>query len=248
MFFVANAQFSSINGASIEKITVQCPNKSNISLVAGPSTTIKSIKSQLQLLLNIPANEQSIRLETGRDLNDSNTLESLDLNDNVKFIMERVENNRKLDTIKVKFDDGHVDTLTIEPTSTVSMLKELLNSIEHIPLEQQVLYYGEKILLDTRTIENYSIPDEAFLSLQKRNGQNEDGLKIVQVLTHIGDKDKRILISVNPMETTRMVRFKLENILRTKLKYGLKFNDLILSDSRTLSSYNIPNKAILTAY
>ncbi|RYP42754.1 hypothetical protein DL768_010246 [Monosporascus sp. mg162] len=67
--------------------------------------------------------------------------------------------------IKVRTLTGKEIELDIEPTDTVSEIKEKVEEKEGIPPVQQRLIYGGKQMVDDKTAENYNLEGGATLHL-----------------------------------------------------------------------------------
>ena len=68
-------------------------------------------------------------------------------------------------TIFVKLLDGHITTLNVVSTDTISNVKVLVTSEEGVPHNQQQLIFEDKLLEDGLTLSDYNIHNEDTLHL-----------------------------------------------------------------------------------
>ena len=97
----------------------------------------------------------------------SNLLINLGINGNKNgdLIEVNIKNGYK---ITVKTLTGTKVIITVQKSDTVEFIKELINVILEIPVDQQRLIFEQKQLDDSRTLDDYKIQDGSILHLVLR--------------------------------------------------------------------------------
>ena len=202
------------------EIFVKTPDGRKIPLTVVPSNTIKNIKTMVHVKEGIPNEEQRLKKGVKR-LDDPKTLADYDIKHGDILDLEGMQ-------IYVKDPSGKIYTLDVDPSNTIGNIKSKLEKQEGIPKEQQRLKFGPKQLEDGPTLRDYGIKHKSTLNLQPMT---------INVITPEG---KNIILDVDPNDTIKDVKKKLENKSNIPVEdQRLLFDDKLLDDRPTLKDYKI---------
>jgi len=130
-------------------------------------------------------------------------------------------------------------TLDVEATDSIETVKVMIQDKEGIPTDQQIIIFRSKQLEDGKAVSGYDIKEGSKLHLLIRQ---KEGMQIfVVTLT-----ERAFSLDVEPSETIANVEAKIqEKDAFTGFGLRLFLPGKHLDDEKTLSDYNITNKAIL---
>ncbi len=141
------------------RIFVEIPTGKTITLTAEPSDTIQYFKQLIQDKETIPP-DQKILTFGGTKLQDSGTLMNYSIQD-----CSRVRLHYPINIfVKIRTD---TITLTVEPSTTIGYVKQILQDKERIPSDQQSLTFSGMELENERTLESYNVQNGSTLHLAR---------------------------------------------------------------------------------
>jgi ubiquitin C len=186
------------------EIKVKTPQGKIIPITTKPSDTIKDIKKKVQQKLNIPVKEQRL-VFGGDELEDGDTLEDAGIRHGDVIDLEGMQ-------IQIKTPDGKVFPLNVQPTDTILMVKQRVQTQEGVPVREQHLFFKkDRELDDAPTLSEKGIRHGDTLLLQ--------GMKL-NVVTPQG---KTISIDTSPKDTVLEIKQKIAD------KTGIPVKDQILT-------------------
>ena len=212
----------------------------NIILLTGESIvleyhkddTVINVKKMLEFLLSIPADQQSLYLES-EELEDHATLTDSNIqgNDYISLLMKPAGNM----AISVTFPTGVIEKVNVTPDDKVKDVKIKIEHMENIPVRNQTMFYGEVFLEDYSSLLHYYIHQNSNLSL------------LVEL---------ELTITFTDGKQIRMMSDSSEKIHSLKLQINRKFGNPVASqrisyrseemdDFLTLANYGIYDNATL---
>eukprot|EP00980_Cylindrotheca_fusiformis_P025861 scaffold14741_cov135-Cylindrotheca_fusiformis.AAC.11 len=209
------------------QIFVKTPDGTKIPIDVEPDDTVKSVKKKVEDETGIPVPDQTLRFN-GDELDDPTTM---------------VDNGIKhgdvldLDPMKifVKKPDGTKIELTVDPSNTVSDVKDMVEDKEGIPVDEQTLLFKKDKLDDPTTLADNNI-------------KNGDTLTLAPMQIYVRHWDGTVIpLDVQPGDTLRSVKSKVDD--KTDIppdQQRLTFNDKPLTkDKKSLRDLGIKHKDTL---
>ena len=206
-----------------------------------PTSLIQDIKEKIHLECNIAVKEQVLEWE-GRELENGKSLADYGIQDGAKIMLSL----RFVSEIFVKFGEEPIK-LRFNTNDTVLHLKTLLIDLTGVPFDHQKLIFAGKLLENDKKLSDYGIQKESIIYLMKilpkiTPAPNEEKIKI-----HVKTNTQQVYpILVQPgakvSEVKTMIAPKLNSLPGDQ---QISFGEQVLSDARTLSSYNVKNDSTL---
>ena len=197
--------------------------------------TIEHLKLMIQDKEGIPFDQQILSFD-GIQLINEHTL--LDHHIQKDFTLYSTSESHGMQ-IFVKTQTGEIITLQIQASDTIKIVKSKIQDKKDIPHNQQCLTFDGEELQNEYTLSHYDIASESTLNLMAVG-------RSMQVFIGIVQTNKRITLEVEPSNTIKIVKHKIQDKASIPPnKQTLTFAGKILKDELALSDYKILNKSIL---
>jgi ubiquitin C len=144
------------------QIFVTPPNGKHIMLEVEPTDRIETIKPKIEDQNGSPPQKQ-LFVFNGKDLKDGNSFQ--DYNIQRDSTLHLFLKNPDIIEIFVKTLIGKQITLQVEPNARIEDVKARIQEAEGIPSNQQLLLFAGKHLVDSNTLQDYSIQNNSTLNL-----------------------------------------------------------------------------------
>ena len=218
------------------QVFVEMQSGMKMSLKVQPHVSVAFIKGEIQYHEKIPPNQQVLFFR-GLELENSRILDYYDISEG--STLHLVVNPYACKEIFATMPTGETLSLDLEPCSSIKTVKEKIQAKEGISRDQQRLFFDDLELENGRVLQEYNINNGSVLRMMTR--PSEPMVIFVQTPAKLV-----VTLEVERYDSIENVKTKLCLIERFPLfLQSLYFSGNRLEDERTLSEYNIPNKATL---
>ena len=138
--------------------------KSTITLDVVPEDTIQNVKRKITDEIGIPANQQQLVFQD-QELEDDCTLESCDITRDSTIELVFTRNHGNEIHIYVEMQNGIRIVIYVSLEDTITNVKRKINDMVGIPVNQQLITFGDYELEDDRTLRDYSVEHGCTLSM-----------------------------------------------------------------------------------
>ncbi|GKV30178.1 hypothetical protein SLEP1_g39023 [Rubroshorea leprosula] len=229
-----------------QQISIITQTGKRIGLEVEASDTIGLVKTKIQENENITPNQQRL-IYNGQQLEDSRTLEDYKIDEDsiVHLISSQHSQITGSVQIHIKTLTGKNISLNLEPSDTINDVKGMIHARESIPVDQQDIWMGRKVLENDRTLADYNIGNNCRLYLFSRMRFRFLGGMQISVIPLNGT---RFSLEIDSSDTTvddvkAMIQEK-EGIPQDQQRLIFLGKELV-DGSRTLADYDIHQGATL---
>ncbi|CAH3152460.1 unnamed protein product [Pocillopora meandrina] len=229
-----------LRGGGIQ-IFIKTLTGKTITLVVGPSETIKNVKLKIQDEEGIPPSQQHLIFRR-QELEDHQTLKEYKVT-NKSSVHLRLEDELDRILINVEFPTGRKIFINVSPKDDFESVRKMICDREGIPVDQQRLsFVGKEVVDDHLPLSEYHNEIELSLQLDVKQQKNE-------FLLHVKTPSGKTKIKVEAVsgDTIQDVKRKImEEIGIPQHQQLLMFNSQEIEDERrTLESYDINSDSII---
>lgn len=199
-----------------------------------PSSTVLSLKEQLEALTGVPAEDQLLTTQDRTPvMDDSLTLADCKLEDGDKLWLEQLRRDTHV-LVYVKLYGGRRIALHLARTSTVGAAKAIAHPGEILPPDHVMLTLGDQQLYDFRTLAAAGVTDGATLSIKACSLRLFVSLFAMRTTTY----------EVLPWMTIRELKDMIDDDEDIPSEHHrLIYAGKLLEDDRTLLDYNIRHES-----
>ena len=213
-------------------INVDTPSGESIPIGCKPTTDIKTIKAKVEQRTGIPVADQSLVFQGNKVLENDDTVEECGLqNDDTVDLLDKAG----MQIVVYKHDGSKDIPLSVEPTTTISEVKEMVKHKAGIAVEDQRLHFNGKLLKAPK------------MTLKKAGIKNGDCLDLEGMIVNVKVPGRKILpFDVTPEDTIESIKRRLEQrVFVAVIHQRLIFNGEDMDNLTTLRQNNIKHGALL---
>jgi len=220
----------------ISEITVVTPDGKKVALNVDPNVPISAIKDKLQFWQGILPEDQRL-LYGGEPLMDNKSLNDYNVPPMAVINLEQAH------PLFAKLPDGNTVPLDVEPTDTLSSIKNKIQLLTGVAPENQRVVYEGKELVDDKTLQDYNIPAGGTLVIDDPNNPT------LQAVTAKTPSGNMVTVEVDPEDSVASIKNKMQfwqDIPEDKRgQQRLAYKGVPLEDGMTLSDYDVPADGML---
>ncbi|KAJ0624398.1 putative Ubiquitin-like domain-containing protein [Helianthus annuus] len=208
-----------------------------LSLEVEPSDTIGSVKAKMKYVVDVLIFNEIILNDTDT-LADLNIINGSTLTSMVKYVISM--------KIFVSFNSRKTITLLVNSTDTITKVKSRIERLEGVPVNEQVLIFNNVVLRDSGTLSDFHINRKSTLTFMLRSRKSTKSKEPMKIFfkTLTGETVTKI---IKPSDTVNRIKAIIQDEVQIPHhEQELIFNEMVLDNNDTLSSYNINNNSTLT--
>jgi len=213
-------------------VVVCTPNGKRLNLQVSPSDSAETIKQKIEKETGMSVPQQVLKFKGKEVLNDK-TVKTAGIIDGSELSVEIMKV-----PVTVNTSDGKRIQVMVDPTQTVSEIKDQLAKEAGIPANNQKLSMGGQELSDAnKTAASYGIKGGSVLDLEP---------KAMNIIVRTGD-GKRVNLQVSPSDSAETIKQKIEKETGMSVpQQVLKFKGREVLNGKTVKAAGITDGSELT--
>ncbi|GLT89708.1 hypothetical protein SLE2022_076840 [Rubroshorea leprosula] len=204
-----------------------------IGLEVKASDTIGLVKTKIQESENITPNQQRLFF-SGQQLEDSRTLADYKIDEDSTLLLIPSQQSQITGSVQIRIRTvaGKDISLNLEPSDTINDVKGMIHARESIPVDQQDIWMGGKVLENDRTLADYNIGNNSRLHLLSRIRLRLcGGMQISDSRTladyKIDEDSTLLLIPSQQSQITGSVQIRIRTVAGKDISLNLEPSDTI---------------------
>ncbi|XP_022842594.1 polyubiquitin-like isoform X2 [Olea europaea var. sylvestris] len=206
--------------------------KKTITVEVKPSDTIQNIKTQIREKEGVFSDRYTL-ISAGKPLDDNQTVECLNIPGGSTLHMLLNPKDKLL--ISVKMRTGEILKPEVKLLHTICDVKTILESMVGLSLNDMVLTYAGKQLVDSKTLSSLNIREESVLEM----------LPLSYPIFIKSSCGKTITFDVHQQDIIKSLKSRIFQKIKVPTYFQLMFEGKRLEDDRDLGSYNIQSDCTL---